>query len=184
MLRLPSGEHEPHLHASSDVKPGSVHVVHTRLLPPRSASPSAQASALTPSEADSSPIAYDAPAQFEVSPAAPNQGNTPAPPDYWPRKWLNSPPSPVAPTVVPYPATAASEPSEGWVILELFISASGHVDRIETLSSEAPNEFIESARQTFLQSPFSPGMKDNVPVPSRIKIEVRYKQDRHALPRP
>lgn len=86
--------------------------------------------------------------------------------------------------MVPYPATAASEPSEGWVILELFISASGHVDRIETLSSEAPDEFIESARQTFLQSPFSPGMKDNVPVPSRIKIEVRYKQDRHALPRP
>ncbi len=110
----------------------------------------------------------------ETSRDLPVQEGAAAPPDYWPRKWLNTPPTPVAPTVVPYPETAASAPGEGWVILELFISASGHVDRIEVLSSEAPDEFIESARQTFLQSPFSPGMKDNVPVPSRIKLEVRF----------
>lgn len=76
--------------------------------------------------------------------------------------------------MVPFPAHSPDWEREGWVILEVFVSATGHVDKIEVLSVKAPNEFIESARETFLRASFSPGMKDNVAVPSSIKVEVRY----------
>lgn len=65
---------------------------------------------------------------------------------------------------------------QGWVILELFISASGQVDKVDVLSSDAPEDFIESAQRTFSQAAFNPGLKDNIAVPSRVKVEVRFEQ--------
>lgn len=177
MHSLSTGEHEPILLEAPHVKAGSVHAVKTRLLHPVLTSTSAQAADLSPSGAASAPSEpSETPAPAEAGPSQPTQKNTTAPPDYWPRKWLSNAPTPNAPTVVPYPESAPSDQKEGWVILELFISASGQVDRVEVLSSQAPDEFIASARQTFGQSTFSPGLKDNVPVPSRIKIEVRFDQ--------
>lgn len=152
--------------------PNQPSVVHTRAVK------AAVVSEVTVPLGASQPLdpGYSPPANDDntLNPEAISEPTFPAQPDYWPRKWLSTAPAPQAPTVVPYPEATSSHQREGWVILELFISSTGHVDKIEVLSSDATDEFIESARQTFLQAIFTPGLKDSTPVPSRIKIEVRY----------
>lgn len=106
-----------------------------------------------------------------ASPAAPAADT--AAPLYWPRKFLDTGPAPLAPIILPSPEGANSLP-QGHAILELFIHADGRVDRIEVLESDAPMDFIDAAKATFQATRFTPGLKDNVAVPSRIKIEVRY----------
>lgn len=94
-------------------------------------------------------------------------------PIYWPRKLLDTGPAPLAPIILPPPDGSNSLP-QGHAIMELFIHADGQVDRIEVIESDAPTDFIDAAKATFQATRFTPGLKDNVPVPSRIKIEVRY----------
>lgn len=185
MLNLPRDEHEPLLHAPSGSGQTSPRALQTRL---RTTSTVVTTSPLTADPIPPEPAS--APAWSEVAPTAgppaaasasaategATHAHTPEPTEYWPRKWLSAPPAPVEPTIVPYPETPPGGPAQGWVILELFISASGQVEKIEVLSSDAPDEFIESARQTFFQSSFNPGLKDKVAVPSRVKIEVRFEQ--------
>lgn len=96
-------------------------------------------------------------------------------PAYWPRKLLDTGPTPLAPVILPSPDGATPQP-DGHAILELFIHADGQVDRIEVIESSAPADFIDAAKATFMAAQFTPGLKDNVPVPSRIKIEVRFEQ--------
>lgn len=178
MLCLSGGGHEPSLPKRAQ----STQVV-VRTLP---ASPIRESAviALAPATTEP-PLAAETdpqqqtPQTSESSERQPAQESAPPPdtqPDYWPRKWLTASPTPLEPPLVLYPESETQGQTEGWVILELFISASGHVDKIDVLTSEAPEEFIESARRTFLQAPFTPGLKDNVAVPSRIKIEVRFEQ--------
>lgn len=97
------------------------------------------------------------------------------PSDYWPRKLLDEGPTPLEPIVVPYPE-GLTQPPQGRVILQLFINASGRVDRVEMMESDAPPEFVALAQETFSGARFHPGFKDNVNVPSRIKIEVGFDQ--------
>lgn len=183
MLCLSGGGHEPSLPQGAQ---GTQVVVRTL---PTSPIPESTAIALAPTAAASTPTdaapLLQTPQSSASSESQATQDSAPASdtqPDYWPRKWLTASPAPLEPPLVLYPEPEVQGPSEGWVILELFISASGHVDKIDVLTSEAPEAFIDSARRTFLQATFTPGLKDNVAVPSRIKIEVRFEST--ALPAP
>ena len=179
MLYLSGGGHEPSLPKRAQ----STQVV-VRTLPASPIRESAvialaPATTVPPLAAETDPL-QQTPQTSESSEHQPAQESAPprdTQPDYWPRKWLTASPTPLEPPLVLYPESETQGQTEGWVILELFISASGHVDKIDVLTSEAPEEFIASARRTFLQASFMPGLKDNVAVPSRIKIEVRYEQD-------
>lgn len=168
------GEHEPLSPQSSEVRPTPTRGVRTRAI-----NLAAQPTAIATHSVEAAPQGVSAPTNALNTQSAPpktaTEDGTHITPEYWPRKWLSNAPTPLTPTVVPYPETLSSSHEEGWVILELFISAEGQVDKVDVLSSDAPDEFIESARLTFWQSSFNPGLKDKVPVPSRIKIEVRYK---------
>lgn len=95
-------------------------------------------------------------------------------PAFWPRKLLDVGPTPLAPIVLPSPEGDAGAQVQGHAILELFIDAHGRVEHIDVLTSDAPPDFMDAVQTRFKTTPFTPGIKDNIPVPSRIKIEVRY----------
>ena len=183
MLCLSGGGHEPSLPQRAQRTQVVVRTLHASPVQKSAAiivAPTAAAS--TPTEADVLPQTPQPSASSESQPPQDSAPASDTQPDYWPRKWLTASPAPLEPTLVLYPESEGKGPSEGWVVLELFISASGHVDKIDVLASEAPEAFIESARRTFLQATFAPGLKDNVAVPSRTKIEVRFESA--ALPAP
>lgn len=92
---------------------------------------------------------------------------------YWPGRTLDQKPIPQAPVVIPYPEGFISI-AHGHAILQLFINESGLVDRVEVVESEAPIEFTDMARRAFLNTRFTPGVKDRVQVRSKLKIEVGF----------
>lgn len=111
-----------------------------------------------------------------LPPAPPSASSAPfEAPAYWPRKLLDTGLTPLTPVILPSPEGSTPQP-DGHAVLELFIHADGQVDRIEVIESSAPADFVDAAKATFMATPFTPGLKDNVPVPSRIKIEVRFEQ--------
>lgn len=103
-------------------------------------------------------------------PSAPSEG-------YWPGKLLDQRPQPEEPVVIAFPGGFRSI-TRGRAVLRLYIGADGRVNEVELVESDAPLEFVDLARRSFLQAHFTPGMKDNVPVPSRIQIEVGFQEDR------
>lgn len=117
--------------------------------------------------ADTASPAASAPDDAQSNSAS---GNLPA---YWPRKLLDVGPAPTSSVILPTPTDQDPSPP-GHAILELFIDATGRVDHIDILEAQAPIEFVDAAKAIFLLTPFTPGLKDQTPVPSRIKIEVRY----------
>lgn len=92
---------------------------------------------------------------------------------YWPGKALDQKPTPQNPVVISYPEGFISI-THGHAILQLFINESGLVDRVEIVESEAPLEFTDMARRAFLNTRFSPGVKDQIQVRSKLKIEVSF----------
>lgn len=120
-------------------------------------------------EASSTPPPVNSAVEAPVLPGSNDE--TPA---YWPRKLLDVGPSPANPVILPPPEDVAHAETQGHAVLELFIDEHGHVDRIEVLDSNAPATFVDAAKESFRATLFTPGLKDNQPVPSRIKIEVRY----------
>lgn len=133
--------------------------------PPPAAAPHAP-------EGKASPQApHPTPPQQPTDTRQPPEANAGSP-DYWPRKLLDIGPSPLSDITLAPPEAAS--PPEGRAVLELFINAQGTVDRIEIKDASAPASFVEGAKTTFQNSRFAPGIKDNMNVPSRIQIEVRY----------
>lgn len=60
----------------------------------------------------------------------------------------------------------------GRVVLELYLAASGSVDRWELLEESAPPAFREHVLKTFLSARYTPGMLLGRPVRSRLKVEA------------
>lgn len=120
-----------------------------------------------PQEIDEQPIAATAPA------AATEQAITPTDDYYWPGRALDQKPTPQTAVVIPYPNGFVSI-TRGHAILQLFINESGLVDRVEVVESDAPLEFTDMARRAFLNTRFTPGVKDLIQVRSKLKIEVAF----------
>lgn len=60
----------------------------------------------------------------------------------------------------------------GSLILELFINETGRLDRVRVVSGSLPESFQEIVVETFRQALFTPGIKNHMPVKSRLRIEV------------
>lgn len=69
-------------------------------------------------------------------------------------------------------AGALADIQSGSLILELFINETGRLDRVRVESGSLPESFQEIVAETFRQALFTPGMKNHVPVKSRLRIEV------------
>jgi len=73
-----------------------------------------------------------------------------------------------------YTEAAARRGLSGKVVLRLYISEKGLVDRVETLRAQPPGMFERSAERAFREARFSPGMKNKHPVRTQMTIEVSF----------
>jgi hypothetical protein len=74
------------------------------------------------------------------------------------------------------PNDAAPEQS-GTLTLEIFLNASGGIDRIEVISTTPPDlpaSWRNAAVSGFAGATFSPGWKDGQAVPSRLRLEISH----------
>jgi len=62
----------------------------------------------------------------------------------------------------------------GKVFLRLWIDETGHVVRVEPLSSEMPSIYAETAARAFMRAEFYPGIKNGNSVKSKINIVLLY----------
>ena len=64
--------------------------------------------------------------------------------------------------------------SSGRVVLRLYISEQGEVEKMVVVSAEPPGLFEKSALDAFAAARYTPGMKNGGPVPSLIALEVLF----------
>lgn len=62
----------------------------------------------------------------------------------------------------------------GRVVLELYISSAGTLDRIRTARAEPPGRFEQAALRAFSGARFTPGILKGKAVPSVVLIEVTF----------
>ena len=65
-------------------------------------------------------------------------------------------------------------PQGGNLKIQLWMDETGGVLKDEVIESDLPAQFSENATKAFMQVKFSPGLKNNVPVRSIVKIVVHY----------
>lgn len=70
------------------------------------------------------------------------------------------------------PLLALGETASGKVVLELLINEAGGLDSVRVESASLPEPVQKIAAETFRQAIFNPGMKDGLPVKSRLWVEV------------
>lgn len=76
-------------------------------------------------------------------------------------------------TMPEFPATLPLEAS-GTVVVELAIAASGHVVAVRVIESSGFAEMDAATVAAFMAAEFDPGRIGGTPVPSRIRIGVRF----------
>ena len=97
---------------------------------------------------------------------------SPAAPSYLPSSGLDVAPRPLDDIEPMIPDEARGR--AGAVVLQLFISAQGVVDRAEVLRSNPPGLFDASALAAATRVRFSPGYLGGVPVDSQVTREVTF----------
>jgi protein TonB len=98
----------------------------------------------------------------------------PAQPTYYPTRELDVQPGIKTRVQPEYPKVAAQRGISGKVVMRLYISEKGLVDRVEIVRAQPPGVFERSAERAFRDARFSPGMKHKHPVKTRMTIEVSF----------
>ena len=83
-------------------------------------------------------------------------------------------PAPREPIEPVYPNDAFLKDIPGRVVVRLFISESGQVEKALILHAEPPGYFEEAVQQAFRAARFTPAMKHGRPVKAQVVLEVRY----------
>ena len=96
-----------------------------------------------------------------------------AAPRYWAGKDLEVRPQIKSHVMPEYPRDILSG-TKGRVVLDLFVSATGTLDRIHVVKAEPPGRFEQAARQAFAGARYGPGLRKGKPVASRLRIEVNF----------
>jgi len=97
----------------------------------------------------------------------------PRAPHYWPVSGLDVRPQIRTQVMPEYPADLPSG-VKGRVVLELYLSPQGAIDRVHVVRAEPPGRFEQSAVKAFSAARFTPGMRKGKAVHSRLRIEVTY----------
>lgn len=99
--------------------------------------------------------------------------DTHGPSRYWPASRLDVRPQIKTHVMPEYPAQLPSGVN-GRVVLELYISPQGTLDRVRVVRAEPPGRFEDSALKAFSAARFTPGMRKGKAVHSLLRIEVTY----------
>ncbi|HUJ85634.1 MAG TPA: TonB family protein [Burkholderiales bacterium] len=73
-----------------------------------------------------------------------------------------------------YPVEAARRGLSGQVVLDLYLSESGAVERVVAVKGNPPGVFDDAARRAFAAARFTPGMKDGRAVKVLLRLEVSF----------
>jgi len=92
---------------------------------------------------------------------------------YWPPRRLDVRPQVKTHVMPAYPKELPSG-VRGRVVLDVFVSLAGAVDRVQVVRAEPAGRFEQSAVKAFAAARFTPGMRKGKPVPSRLRIEVTF----------
>lgn len=145
--------------------------------PPQDAKPEVREPQPVPADpAPSAPDHADAPASspqdFETTASEPINDD----PDdrYVPRRLLTLPPTALDGVLLTYPRIEFDNRGHYTAILTLFIDETGRVRRIRVDQPGLPEELEGVARRAFQRVRYTPGEVDGQPVPSTIRVEVRF----------
>lgn len=92
---------------------------------------------------------------------------------YWPAARLDVRPQIKTHVMPQYPADLPAG-VRGRVVLELFISHEGTLDRVRVARAEPRGRFEQAAVKAFSGARFTPGMRKGKAVPSLVRIEVTF----------
>jgi TonB family protein len=95
-------------------------------------------------------------------------------PRYLPAAELDARPYPLAQVDPEYPVTADGAQYYGKLRLNVYIAASGKVDRVEVIESGVPAGFRDAAVRAFAESRWEPGRKASRAVRSLKAVEVSF----------
>jgi TonB family protein len=132
--------------------------------------PQAAGLAQTQTEPHLAPLSTEAPSVLEL------------PRLYIPSRELDVKPRPKDEILPIYPEQARER--EASVVLRLFISETGRVDRIEVVSESLDPAYAQSAIEAFGQANFLPGRKSGVAVKSEMQIVVDFRESRQGMKPP
>ena len=96
-----------------------------------------------------------------------------AEPRYWPAAGLEVRPQIMSHVMPEYPADVPAG-VRGRVVLELFISKDGTLDRIRVARAEPRGRFEQAAIKAFSRARYAPGKRKGQAVPSLMRIEVTF----------
>jgi len=92
---------------------------------------------------------------------------------YWPASRLDVRPQIRTHVMPEYPPNLISG-VKGRVVLDLYISPQGTLDRVRVVRAEPPGRFEDSALKAFAGARFTPGLRKGKAVSSLVRIEVTY----------
>lgn len=93
---------------------------------------------------------------------------------YYPARELDIRPQIRSQVEPAYPRTAFEQGQAGSVRLRILIDAQGRVDGVAPQGREASDPFTAAAITAFRAARYTPGIKNGVPVPSEVVIEVQF----------
>lgn len=117
------------------------------------------------------------PASTEV-PARPAQREAQRPSRYYLARELDVRPAPLSHIEPAYPNDAFLRDIAGRVVVRLYVSESGAVDKVLVVHAEPPGYFEEAVQQAFRAARFVPAMKAGKAVKAELVLEVRYDSPR------
>ncbi len=127
-----------------------------------------------PAETKPQPVKLAPPLKPSVPPSAGAESAVAADATYYPAKQLDVYPKPLAPIKLRYPEMPSDAPVEGGVLLLLLIDEFGVVNDVSVVESDPPGYFEDVAQREYRAIAFSPGMRGDRAVKSRVLIHVRY----------
>jgi len=87
---------------------------------------------------------------------------------------LNTAPKPLARIEPIFPPDALESGITGVVRLEMFVDEKGEVELLRVIDSTTPGIFDQAAIDAFAHQKFKPGIKDNAPVKSHLKLVIKF----------
>jgi len=95
-------------------------------------------------------------------------------PHYYLTRELDVRPGIMTRTEPGYPEAAARRFLSGRVVVRLYIGEDGEVEKVDVVKAEPPGYFEDATVRAFLDSRFSPGMKNGRAVKVQMTLEVNF----------
>ncbi len=111
-------------------------------------------------------------------PAPPARRDGERPRRYYLARELDLRPAPRSHIEPAYPNDAFLRDISGRVVVRLYVSESGAVDKVLVVHAEPPGYFEDAVQQAFRAARFAPAMKAGKAVKAELVLEVRYDSPR------